>query len=405
MTEKLVISYKEYLKNVGKIFLPVSVALTPRNLNEEKRKFFASEKYNPVFSYPGVNVSESHATLKRLSAVSHMEGLPMELWACLRKTIKSKLSTAEIIMSISKDSEFNRLSCKKFKVPSLKYTERAKRVLRGVTKKFNITDADLNSRTFEYSSKEVMNLIRQFLGLLGINVSNEPAFDSGEYNKLLMKGTVPNTWCVMESKFQGASVKVGSKFRTIYVAKDAKFSAFRVKKILIHEIGSHVLRSANGFETGFEFLGKPTVSSYLYTEEGLTAVNEELYGLLTRRVLNRFALMSYNIYLAHERGYSFRQLYNINNTFFPSKEAFSLAYRAKRGLTDTSKPGGYTKDAVYLKGFFLTRYRIDNDPLIYNKLYAGKIPFKWVSLLDSSIINMPKYLMDKDAVSRFINEI
>src|SRR3972149_6612467 len=56
--------------------------------------------------------------------------------------------------------------------------------------------------------------------------------------------------------------------------------------------------------------------------------------------------------------------------------AFTIAVKKKRGLTDTSHPGGFTKDLVYFEGFVdITRFMIANHFPI-KELYFGKLSWR-----------------------------
>lgn len=403
-----VISYKQLMHQLGGLQLPVTYALTPVNLNQEKEKFFKSEKYNPQFVYRKAELKKSKAILNELVTFSHVEGVATSVVPLLKKIIRSKLATLNLIEHVGVDAKFNSYTKRKFAVPSLKYSQRATKVLRGKVKRFRISETDISDNKFKYKGSDVVDIFHGFFNNIGVDSSTEIesfARTSEQYQKYLNSGQISNTWRIIGTKGEGSSVRVGSKFRVIFVNLEANFTPARVKKLLVHEIGTHVLRSVNGFDTGYEFLGKPTISSYLYSEEGLTLYNEGIYGILTQKMVNMVGLLSYNVYLAHVNRYSFRELYNLNLTFFQPKEAFSIAYKVKRGLSDTSKAGGYTKDGVYLKGYLLTNKRIKDDPNVYNKLYAGKIPFSWINLVDKGIIPMPKTLLDPGRVKKFIESI
>ena len=53
---------------------------------------------------------------------------------------------------------------------------------------------------------------------------------------------------------------------------------------------------------------------------------------------------------------------------FSKRQAYQLTMRAKRGITDTSKPGSFTKDHIYLKGMELVRQIPDLRPLFKGRV-------------------------------------
>jgi hypothetical protein len=404
-TRKKVISYKDLILRMSDIRLPLSYALTPENYDQEKEKFFDSDTYNPQFQYPDIDLSETIQILKDLVSYDHVEGIPLKLSSYIRRVVKSKYSSAKLIESIGNDSKFIAYTTKKYYVPTDNYAKKSTRILRGLVKRFNLTEID-KSNERQYKAEEVVEIFKEFLSIVGVPIADRPIFKNNEeYYDYLKNGTSEDKWFVGFTKTQSSRTKVGSKFRTIYVGRNSTFGRSKVLKLLIHEIGTHVLRSVNGFNTGYEIFGKPTISSYLYTEEGLAAYNEMKYGLLTRKTLNRYALLNYGVYLAHKYHYTFRQLYNLNLGFKPPSTAFNLAYQVKRGLTDTANSGGYTKDAVYLKGFLLTRKRIMKDPLNYERMYAGKFSYSWLKLLEKGVIPYPKAVPDEEKIQEFLYRV
>jgi hypothetical protein len=165
-----------------------------------------------------------------------------------------------------------------------------------------------------------------------------------------------------------------------------------IKKTIIHEIGTHVLRSINGFAPGYDALGKANLVDYLDVEEGLAMWNEENAGVLSYGMFRKKVLNLWMAYIGENL--SFRELFNILNAIVPRQDAFDLVYRMKRGLSDTSSPGLYYKDVVYLRGYWKVRRRLEKDATLYKKLYAGKIGFKQVSWVDDGLIPQPKLLPD-----------
>ena len=77
---------------------------------------------------------------------------------------------------------------------------------------------------------------------------------------------------------------------------------------------------------------------------------------------------------------SFCAVYNSLLEYFPKNDAWTLTLRAKRGLSDTSKPGAFTKDHIYLKGFLNVKKYAERGGDI-KKLYIGKIGIEHVPLL------------------------
>ena len=89
---------------------------------------------------------------------------------------------------------------------------------------------------------------------------------------------------------------------------------------------------------------------------------------------------------------SFREVYTelLDHGFAP-EAAFGITKRVKRGLADTSLPGGYVKDHIYLEGKLLVeRYIADGGDL--TALYVGKIGVSHLEFLDPAWVHPPTYL-------------
>jgi len=383
-----VISYEQLERILTRSTLAVSHFITPINLLEEKEKFLSSKHYEPQFLYSvkKKNIEKGLHALREIRHVKYVEGVPDGMVKYLKMIIKSKLNTADLISKIGKNKEFNIATQAKYMIPSEVYFMKATKLLRGKSRIIEYVDVHQDDKEVRYSSEDLFVLVERFLRKLKIDFTTEDndtyKRTNDEYIELLrQKKGIPYSWCIKYKNDTSKSVTIGNKFRYILIPKDSTFSKLRMKKILVHEIGTHLLRSINGVKLGYEIFGKATVAAYLYTEEGLAVYNEEMYGLITKKSVKRMALLSYNVYLAHKYFYSFRDLYNLNIAFLPPKEAFSVAYRIKRGLSDTSGPGGYTKDATYFKGAILTQKRIKQDPNHYKAMYIGKVPFSWINVL------------------------
>ncbi|MGM5481545.1 MAG: tyrosine/phenylalanine carboxypeptidase domain-containing protein [Nanobdellota archaeon] len=188
-----------------------------------------------------------------------------------------------------------------------------------------------------------------------------------------------------------ANASISSGTRTIRVKDSMFFSEKRAKKLIYHEIGTHVLRAENGFAQEYGILAHG-LPHYLPTEEGLAGYNERLQGIESPSILYNYALRTLATRVAATGG--FRDVYEAIRPFVDEdRRAFMIAARAKRGLGDTSRPGGYLKDHCYLQGKLLIERFVKEGGDI-KKLYAGKIGIEHLWLVDEGHINPPTMLPD-----------
>ncbi len=173
-----------------------------------------------------------------------------------------------------------------------------------------------------------------------------------------------------------AKVSVNSAETTIYINSQSSFTEIELKRLGVHEIGTHVLRYENGSKQSSEVYryGFPR---YLDCEEGLAIRSEERAGLLSAADLQKYSLRVIACSLAERC--SFNEVFDQLAEHTSSELAFSIATRVKRGLSDTSQPFGYSKDQVYLSGYRAV-CRIPEDDIW--KLFVGKIGFNELENLD-----------------------
>lgn len=175
--------------------------------------------------------------------------------------------------------------------------------------------------------------------------------------------------------------------------------------MLRHEIGTHYLRGINNSSqpwnnwNGRRKLGLKPINP---TEEGLASIHSVLFR--KDPFLWRAALLYYTVYQASQM--SFSQLFQDVGRFVKDPNTrWDYCVRAKRGLTDTSKPGCFNKDQVYLDGILrILRYRKAIDFCLLTAL--GKVSYEDVDRLkDLGIIEnmrVPHFLQD---YTRYMEEL
>ncbi|XP_008308450.1 uncharacterized protein KIAA0895-like [Cynoglossus semilaevis] len=147
-----------------------------------------------------------------------------------------------------------------------------------------------------------------------------------------------------------------------------------------HEIGTHYLRGVNNSRQPWataEGRRKFGLKPANPTEEGLASLHSVL--LRKQPYLWRAALLYYTVH--HAASMSFSQLFSHIARFVQNPDVrWEYCLRAKRGQTDTSQPGCFSKDQVYLDGILqLLRYRRSIDFKMLTSL--GKVSYRDVERL------------------------
>ena len=178
--------------------------------------------------------------------------------------------------------------------------------------------------------------------------------------------------------------------RVVNLRADLTYSMEEMKRLVVHEVDTHVLRAANGYSQPHRIFAVGAVPSYLMTEEGLAVVNEERMGYIDHARTRMFAARVIAAVAAATQPFSivYREL---RDNGFSHDEAFVITRRVKRGLADTNAPGGYIKDHVYLWGRVLVEeFVLSGGDL--SRLYVGKIALEHVPFVEDLGLLPPKLL-------------
>lgn len=358
---KKTMKVEEVTRLLGELKIPIALVFTPTNLNSEKKKFFDSDTYEPQFQYRVVK-NKNEEIFKDLASVKEISDVDPRISNFYIDLIDSKREASDLMHAVGNNEAVTDISVARYGKPSAKLFRNSARVLRGRYGRYNLAkeNKERDPEMLGYDSiVSVFDVVFRELGL--------------------------EDWSVNKSlNIAKNGVKVGVKRKEVLVDGNISKSKFQLRKTLIHEVGTHALRSYYGLKSGFEAISKPNLASYLDVEEGLASWNENNMGLLPEKSLRNKAGLTWAIYVGEEL--SFRQLYNVLLGNFSKLGAFDIAYRVKRGLSDTSYPGIYAKDVVYFRGFRKVMKKLEEDPTLYQKLYSGKISFKQCEWVEDGLI-------------------
>ena len=174
----------------------------------------------------------------------------------------------------------------------------------------------------------------------------------------------------------------------------------RVKPLLAHEVGTHLLTYYNGRQQPFQQLYSG-LAGYEELQEGLAVLSEFLVGGLSRARMRQLAARVVAVRQLTE-GASFVETFRtLDRKYdFNQRAAYNIAMRVYRG-------GGLTKDAVYLRGLkaILSYFRKGGElePLLVGKMAVDHIPIikelQYRKVLKPAPVR-PRYLEDEAATMR-----
>jgi len=255
------------------------------------------------------------------------------------------------------------------------------------TKKFGFWK---NKRNLSRVKKMLMEEISLLLELRDEDKNFAPA-EIKEFFENKIKQLGFNEWAVkIDANYR--TISVDQKNKSIYVPKDREIDAASLEKLVLHEIGVHVLRRENGERSKLKLLGLG-LDHYEIGEEGLASLVE---GFFEDKInFGFFNLLSYvaigMVYGVDGQRRDFRDLYEILIKLYlymglaanPDKSiedikqkavnnAYNRCVRIFRGTSCQVSGVCFTRDMIYLKGKICMWDVINNNPQELKRVYCGK---------------------------------
>ena len=335
--EKKKINFKKIDQELNRIDKSIKLLyhLRPLNLKEEQTKFFHNPEYNPQFEYHELKFDPMEL-VSELEKIQSDDSELGKIFAAKKKEISLKI---ELIESIN-ENDFTRISRTLFGAPSASEVEEAEKIIQ------NIDIEKLKEKEEIYSAEDAKE----------------------RFEKVFQKYGLKN-WKVKIKNNMVADCVAGKNNR-LFVKENARFSKERIESLIIHEIETHIITAENGKMQDYEIFNRG-LANYLKTQEGMAMYNVEKQQ--NKPFSNNFRVHSHVIAIDQSTKGSFSEaVKHLKGLGVPQKEAFYSVLKAKRGFNDTSKPGAFTKDYIYFKGYHQVKEYIKNGGELSN-LYMGKM--------------------------------
>jgi len=165
----------------------------------------------------------------------------------------------------------------------------------------------------------------------------------------------------------------------VKIHNDQFFTDAEVKRLLVHEIGTHVFRAVNGELEPLRLL-RFGFDNYLLTEEGLATYHETRFGVQNNEDQRRYALRVLAAHLSLLN--SFYEVFCAVVEHTTTEEALEIVTRAKRGFTDTRVHGAHVKDKVYFEGYQKVSAHLRCHAEDYPLLMCGKVSLEMIPSLE-----------------------
>jgi alpha-L-glutamate ligase-like protein/uncharacterized protein (TIGR02421 family) len=341
--------------------------IKPINLAEERKRLREDVRYNPVFSYPPL---PNIADIRERLAEPLLDTSP--LGVLLEK--KRKEHTQRILLLEARgDSErFTALSVALFGKPTSSLIRAADALLHN-RPACDLSERDAPTRSAEY----VKERFEQVLAKYGLH-----------------------EWQVAIRAKLVADCTVGG--RHVYLREGATFSDTRIDALIRHEIETHILTAENGAHQPYAIFRRGC-AGYLDTQEGLAIYNQNrVYGDTHEKRYNpprNLLGLAYGL----EHSFADTRQYLSEELGYDREKALSQAIIIKRGLTNTSDNGGFTKSVVYFRGVrAIERFLAEGGQL--QRLYVGKIALEDLELVEKlpdlqQPLLLPEFLREQAAAA------
>lgn len=343
--------YFENLEKVDKIYervlneFPVK-EIEPINLEDEKKvfleKFRAKKKYNPQIDYDMklFSLRDFYKLRFKSGYLLHSERKEDDLYG-FKELYRESLRLKGIQLEYTqfwRDKRSSELALKFWGKPSWFLYFRAKLICRKL-KNFKVDE------NHEVSSKEVSNIL------------SDEAFN-------LTKKVIQTNF---SSKINGGNYDFNTN--TLTISSKDKFFKNDIEKLKNSEIGVNLLRSFNGNKLGLKILERGS-TKYLETEVGIGVYNQFNLDILSDKDLCMDAGRVVASYLCYKKNF-YKIFKKLKSLGFNDDDAFSLTFESKKNLSDTSKKGGFSKNYIYLSGYFKVKKYAKRKQL--KELFVGKV--------------------------------
>jgi uncharacterized protein (TIGR02421 family) len=262
----------------------------------------------------------------------------------------------------------------------------------------------LSAELYGAVSPILLAAAEQLLDEIGVPPDDDgPSVDAATFARLAeaevdrYRQALPELDVKIEVRDDGTGIMVTNG--DVLIASSATVAPSRVKALLQHEVGTHVVTFVNGTHQPLHLLGAG-LAGYEETQEGLAVLAEHLVGGLSAARLRQVAARTVAVHRMVE-GASFADVHRALTGYgVRPVSAFTIAARVFRS-------GGLTKDAIYLRGL------ID---LVSHLTAGGNLDVLWLGkmgLADAPLVEQlmsrgllhepvlrPRYLDDPAAQAR-----
>jgi hypothetical protein len=333
---KQLITFSQSVLDAYNSILVQSPELTPINFSHEIKRFLQSKQYNPQFIYKKQELPPINSLLNHLWQELLVLKLPFELESYIESLLY----------------HFAKLHYVREHIGTNQFTSAAKQIYPFENTSLSHVIASLPQPSFADSkgapllnAYQIQDYIQQYV-------------DTSSHLKIIS---------VIVDRKNKYTIRAG--FGKMYVGSDVKRNEQNVVRLIVHEIESHILQKQN-LQAGSPLLFLRTQYDRELYAEGMAIYNEVSTGTITQSAYELYLHRIKAVSLYH---LSFRDMYDYLSNRMDNNKALITTFRVKRGMGDTSKPGGWPKDAAYLLGYKAVNDYLETGGRV-KLLYMAQVP-------------------------------
>jgi len=282
------------LKDIKRPLLLHSLAIDSVVLEQEKEKVFATVDYNPTFIYPQLDANKINIArdeLVKLRAEVCQKETDSSILSLYREKLSECILEQELLLASveNRHADFEVLNLQLYGNLNSQYIAENVAVLQN---RYHLFKNFLED-THDILPKPTQNDFEQAKGLvtgpdigafLGTLLTSEELVDT--WNKEIEK-SLPDWKAVVDPSV--VYMLVDHKRRKIRIPKGVKVKPNKMRKLFVHEIGTHVFRREQGRHSRLQ-LASIGLASYQPAEEGLAIMRAQL---VSKRFYNYGGLDKY----------------------------------------------------------------------------------------------------------------
>lgn len=338
--------------------------ILPQNLTEENKKFLEKYnngiKYNPIYVYNEIDIESLEEYNKYFQNVTIPDSL-------IGKIYKEYVS---------------------YIIDKIKF-------IRGIGNSYLVTENSI--KLYGRPNKDLVNSAKEVLerGQLSKTSSNKfynASVLKEAFVKRLLENNIENYEVLLTDKIV-SKVNIDYVNQKVYINENVLFSEADIKRLVVHEIDTHVKRVENGRKQKYKIFTYGFPKS-LETEEGLAIFNEVKENVVDEEMYRVYAARIVAVDMAINS--SFYDIFEYLLKYIDQNEALIIVSEVKRGISNTLEKGAFVKEAIYFSGYNRIKNELKNSDL--SVLYCGLIGI-------DDITNIKKLESQEEVIIEKINRM